>query len=94
MLELGDKSDEYHFELGKFIGDKKINSVNLFGDVIFNTKIGLGDKKNVFYSKSSDELLNNLKNIDIDENSVFLFKGSRGMKLEEIFTRFYDFLER
>ncbi|MDR2351236.1 MAG: UDP-N-acetylmuramoyl-tripeptide--D-alanyl-D-alanine ligase [Endomicrobium sp.] len=93
MLELGDKSDEYHFELGKFIGDKKISSINLFGDVIFNTKIGLGDKKNVFYSKSSDELLNNLKNIDIDENSVFLFKGSRGMKLEEIFTRFYDFLE-
>ncbi|MDR1244723.1 MAG: UDP-N-acetylmuramoyl-tripeptide--D-alanyl-D-alanine ligase [Endomicrobium sp.] len=94
MLELGDKSDEYHFELGKFIGDKKINSINLLGDVIFNTKIGLGDKKNVFYSKSSDELLNNLKNIDIDENSVFLFKGSRGMKLEELFTRFYDFLER
>jgi UDP-N-acetylmuramoyl-tripeptide--D-alanyl-D-alanine ligase len=94
MLELGNKSDEYHFELGKFIGDKKINSVNLFGDVIFNTKIGLGDKKNVFYSKSSDELLNNLKNIDIDENSVFLFKGSRGMKLEEIFTKFYDLLER
>jgi UDP-N-acetylmuramoyl-tripeptide--D-alanyl-D-alanine ligase len=91
MLELGDKSDKYHFELGKFIGDKKINSVNLFGDVIFNAKIGLGDKKNVFYSKSSGELLSNLRNIDIDENSVFLFKGSRKMKLEEIFMRFYDF---
>jgi UDP-N-acetylmuramoyl-tripeptide--D-alanyl-D-alanine ligase len=94
MLELGDKSGEYHFELGKFIGDKKIHSVNLLGDFIFNTKIGLGNKKNVFYYKSSDELLNNLKNIDIDENFVFLFKGSRGMKLEEIFTRFCDFLER
>ncbi|MDR1122647.1 MAG: UDP-N-acetylmuramoyl-tripeptide--D-alanyl-D-alanine ligase [Endomicrobium sp.] len=94
MLELGNKSDEYHFELGKFIRDKKINSVNLFGDIIFNTKIGLGDNKNVFYSKSLDEFLNNLKNIDIDENSVFLFKGSRGMKLEKIFTKFYDFLER
>jgi UDP-N-acetylmuramoyl-tripeptide--D-alanyl-D-alanine ligase len=94
MLELGNKTDEYHFELGKFIGDKKINSVNLFGDIIFNTKIGLGDKKNVFYSKNSDGFLNNLKKIDVDENSVFLFKGSRGMKLEEIFMRFYDSLER
>ncbi|MDR3195439.1 MAG: UDP-N-acetylmuramoyl-tripeptide--D-alanyl-D-alanine ligase [Endomicrobium sp.] len=94
MLELGDKTDEYHFDLGKFIGDKKINSVNLFGNIIFNTKTGLGDKKNVFYSKNSDELLNNLKNIDIDKSSVFLFKGSRGMKLEEIFASFYDFLER
>jgi UDP-N-acetylmuramoyl-tripeptide--D-alanyl-D-alanine ligase len=94
MLELGDKTNEYHFELGKFIIDKRINSVNLFGDVIFNTKIGLGDKKDVFYSKNADGLLNNLKKIDIDENSVFLFKGSRGMRLEEIFMRFYDFLER
>jgi UDP-N-acetylmuramoyl-tripeptide--D-alanyl-D-alanine ligase len=94
MLDLGNKTDEYHFELGKFIGDKKINSVNLFGDIIFNAKIGLGDKKNVFYSKNSNGFLNNLKKIEINENSVFLFKGSRGMKLEEIFMRFYDFLER
>jgi UDP-N-acetylmuramoyl-tripeptide--D-alanyl-D-alanine ligase len=94
MLELGDKSNEYHFELGKFIGDKKINSINLFGSVISNTKVSLGDKKNVFYCKSVDELLNNLKSIDVDKNSVFLFKGSRGMKMEEVFTKFYDFSER
>jgi UDP-N-acetylmuramoyl-tripeptide--D-alanyl-D-alanine ligase len=94
MLELGDKTDEYHFELGKFIGDKKINSVNLFGDIIFNTKMRLGNKKNVFYTKNSDELLNNLKSINVDEDSVFLFKCSRGMKMEQIFVKFYDFLER
>jgi UDP-N-acetylmuramoyl-tripeptide--D-alanyl-D-alanine ligase len=94
MLELGNKADKYHFELGMFIADKKINSVNLFGDTIFNTKIGLGDKKNVFYSKNSEEILDNLKNSNIDKNSVFLFKGSRGMKLEEVFEKFYDFLER
>jgi UDP-N-acetylmuramoyl-tripeptide--D-alanyl-D-alanine ligase len=94
MLELGNKTDEYHFELGKFISDKKINSVNLFGDIIFNTKIGLGDKENVFYSKNSDEILDNLKNININKDSVFLFKGSREMKLEKVFAKFYDFLER
>jgi UDP-N-acetylmuramoyl-tripeptide--D-alanyl-D-alanine ligase len=94
MLELGDKSNEYHFKLGKFIGEKKVNSINLFGSVISNTKASLGDKKNVFYSKSVDELLNNLKSIDVDKNSVFLFKGSRGMKMEEVFMKFYDFLER
>jgi UDP-N-acetylmuramoyl-tripeptide--D-alanyl-D-alanine ligase len=94
MLELGDKTGEYHLELGKFIADKKINSVSLFGDIIFDTKIGLGDKKNVFYSKNSDEILDNLKNINANKNSVFLFKGSRGMKLEKIFAEFYDFLER
>jgi UDP-N-acetylmuramoyl-tripeptide--D-alanyl-D-alanine ligase len=94
MLELGDKTYEYHFELGKFIADKKINSLNLFGDAIFNTKIGLRGKKNVFYSKSSDELLENLKNIDADRDSVFLFKGSRRMKLEAVFTKFYEFLKR
>ncbi|MDR1474865.1 MAG: UDP-N-acetylmuramoyl-tripeptide--D-alanyl-D-alanine ligase [Endomicrobium sp.] len=93
MLELGDKSNEYHFKLGKFIGREKVNSINLLGNLISNTKASLGDKRNVFYSKSVDDLLNNIKSIDVDKNSVFLFKGSRGMKMEEVFTRFYAFLE-
>ncbi|MDR0978267.1 MAG: UDP-N-acetylmuramoyl-tripeptide--D-alanyl-D-alanine ligase [Endomicrobium sp.] len=94
MLELGVKADRYHLELGKFIAAKKINSVNLFGSVIFNAKAGLGDRESVFYSRTKDELLDNLKNICTGEKTVFLFKGSRGMKLEEVFAEFYEYLDR
>jgi UDP-N-acetylmuramoyl-tripeptide--D-alanyl-D-alanine ligase len=93
MLELGDESAKYHFELGKFVNNQDIHSINLFGEMSFNTKKAI-DGKNIFHSKDSASLLKNLEKISVDKDSVFLFKASRGMKLEEIFTKFYNILEK
>jgi UDP-N-acetylmuramoyl-tripeptide--D-alanyl-D-alanine ligase len=93
MLELGDKSLDYHFELGKFISTQNVKSVNLYGKMSLATKEALS-AKNVFYSKDSSALLRNLKQLAINNNSVFLFKASRGMKLEDVYAKFYNILEK
>jgi UDP-N-acetylmuramoyl-tripeptide--D-alanyl-D-alanine ligase len=93
MLELGEKSADYHFKLGKFISVQNINSVYLFGEMSFNTKEALNGK-NVFYSKDSSNLLRKLEQSPVDNNFVFLFKASRGMKLEETYMKFYDILKK
>jgi UDP-N-acetylmuramoyl-tripeptide--D-alanyl-D-alanine ligase len=93
MLELGDKSPDYHFELGKFINGQNVKSVNLYGKMSLNTREALTDK-NVFYSKDLHTLLRNLEQLPVDNNSVFLFKASRGMRLEDIYAKFYNILEK
>lgn len=94
MLELGNKSIDYHFELGKFINTQKnINSIYLIGEMTSYTKEALANK-NVFYTKEANIILKKLNQIPIDHISVFLFKASRGMKLEEIYTRFYNILKQ
>ncbi len=93
MLELGDKSADYHFELGRFINAQNISSVHLFGEMSFYTKKAL-NHKNVFHSKDPDALSAQLKQIPVDGDCVFLFKASRGMKLEKIFAEFIDILEQ
>jgi UDP-N-acetylmuramoyl-tripeptide--D-alanyl-D-alanine ligase len=93
MFELGNKSAKYHFELGKFINKQNLHSVNLFGEMSLNTKKAI-KRKNIFYSKDFDSLLTNLLKIYVDKDSVFLFKASRSIKLEEIFTKFLNILEK
>ncbi|GMO64355.1 MAG: UDP-N-acetylmuramoyl-tripeptide--D-alanyl-D-alanine ligase [Endomicrobiia bacterium] len=94
MLELGNKSIDYHFELGKFINTQKnINSVYLIGEMSLYTKEALVNKK-VFYTKEANIILKKLRQIPIDHISVFLFKASRGMKLEEIYTKFHNILKQ
>jgi UDP-N-acetylmuramoyl-tripeptide--D-alanyl-D-alanine ligase len=94
MLELGNKSIDYHFELGKFINTQKnINSIYLIGEMSSYTKEALVNK-NVFYTKETNIILKKLNQIPIDHISVFLFKASRGMKLEEIYTRFHNILKQ
>ncbi|MDR3275272.1 MAG: UDP-N-acetylmuramoyl-tripeptide--D-alanyl-D-alanine ligase [Endomicrobium sp.] len=91
MLELGTKSADYHFELGEFINTKNINSIYLLGEKSVHTKEALSSE-NVFYSKDANTLLKKLEQMPVDDNSVFLFKASRGMKLEEVYTKFYNFI--
>ena len=93
MLELGDKSACYHFELGKFIDSQNINSVCLLGEMTLYTKEALKNRS-VFHSRDADALLNELEQTPVDSDSVFLFKASRAMKLEEIYAEFYNILEQ
>ncbi|MDR2192050.1 MAG: UDP-N-acetylmuramoyl-tripeptide--D-alanyl-D-alanine ligase [Endomicrobium sp.] len=93
MLELGEKSQEYHFEIGEYINDKKINSVYLLGDTSLYIKEAL-NKKNVFHAYNAQDLLERLYVAPASKKSVFLFKGSRAMKLEEVYSKYYNFLDK
>ncbi|MBE0069011.1 UDP-N-acetylmuramoyl-tripeptide--D-alanyl-D-alanine ligase [Thermoanaerobacterium thermosaccharolyticum] len=87
MLELGEYSDLAHEEVGKYVKDEDIDVLITVGD--FASKIAEGaikngmDAKNVMMCKNNVEAIELIKEIKND-NDVFLIKGSRGMKMEEI----------
>jgi len=93
MLELGDKSADYHREIGEFLNTKKLNAVYLIGDM--SSEIQKTSVKNkTYHFKDPDELATALNKHARGEKSVFLFKGSRGMKLETIYQKFREALEK
>lgn len=83
MLELGKSSKKEHYEIGKLI--KKMNFKNLytFGTESKNVFTGAKGVKNNFYFDEKDDLANMLIG-SIGKGDVIYFKGSRGMKLEEV----------
>lgn len=83
MFELGEKSVEYHSELGKYIKKIKPDSLYTIGKLMKNLHSSLNGAKFEHKHFSNRKSLENfiIKN-DFD-NSVILFKGSRGMKMEE-----------
>ena len=83
MLELGKEEVELHKKLAPYIIKNKITELYTFGkrmkylsDEINNSKI----IKRHF--RTRENLKSFLKNLELS-NSVILFKGSRGMKMEE-----------
>ena len=84
MLELGENSADYHAQLGKYINSlPNIKAVYLFGDLVNYLKSELTDKKSKFFISKTilcEELIQ-----DITGNSLIFIKGSRGMKLDEIY---------
>jgi len=93
MLELGDKSSEYHFSLGEFLNSQRVKSIYLIGDMSLYTKEGL-DKKVVYHAKDEEAMLKMLQRTPVNNKSVFLFKASRGMHLEKVYSQFSGFLEK
>jgi len=86
MFELGNQSRHLHSEIGKFINELKLNEVYTVGEYsknIFNQLNGRVPQKKHFTDKTS--LLKSLKT-DSLRKSVVLIKGSRGMKMEEIYS--------
>ena len=89
MLELGSFSDEAHYEVGKFAAEQKTDIVLTFGNLSELTKKGAGENGALAKSFSDkDALAEYLKSI-LKENDTILFKGSRSMKMEEIFHKLY-----
>ena len=87
MLEMGKWGIPSHRELGKYLGDKKIDGLITVGNkakhiAISGKESGI-DEKMIFIFNSNKEAINKLKDI-CNENDIILIKGSRGMKMEEI----------
>jgi UDP-N-acetylmuramyl pentapeptide synthase len=89
MLELGDFSKEAHQRVGEKAFETECALVVTFGEAaedIAKAFIESGGVAKAFKDKTelTDYLRENLK-----EGDTVLFKGSRGMKMEEIFTSLY-----
>ena len=90
ILELGDMSDEIHFEIGKAISHKIFSNLFLFGNHI--SKVRLGAIENGFLpdriyvnSNASDPLLSAMQiRQNCRANDMIFMKASRGLKLERI----------
>jgi UDP-N-acetylmuramyl pentapeptide synthase len=83
MLELGKSSRKEHFEIGKLIKKMKFENLYTFGNEARNVFIGAKGVKNNFYFDSKEDLTNYILNA-VKKGDVIYFKGSRGMKLEEV----------
>ena len=89
MLELGEYSNTAHYEVGKIAGDVKTDIVITFGELSLLTKKGAEENGAKAYSfMDKKELTEFLKSI-LQEYDTVLFKGSRSMKMEEIFHQLY-----
>ena len=84
MLELGEKSAQYHAEIGKFINTLSyVKSVYLFGTEVSALKSELKDKNSKYFM--SKTILCEELTKDLNENSLIFIKASRGMKLDIIY---------
>ncbi|MDR4888267.1 UDP-N-acetylmuramoyl-tripeptide--D-alanyl-D-alanine ligase [Fredinandcohnia sp. QZ13] len=90
MLELGDKENEYHEEVGRFIQPDKVNYVFTYGRLGAHIASGAREQfpqDRVFAYQDKEQLIEALRKY-LSEGDILLVKGSRGMKLEEIVIAF------
>ncbi|MGO2547464.1 UDP-N-acetylmuramoyl-tripeptide--D-alanyl-D-alanine ligase [Mammaliicoccus vitulinus] len=84
VLELGDMSKDMHQQVGYYLEDKHIQTLITFGDEAAHiSNIASAYIKTVYHFESKDEIADYLKT-NLNDDSVTLFKGSRGMSLETI----------
>ena len=90
MLELGDYSKEAHLSVGKMVGENNIDCVLAFGnDAKYYVSAAKenGVKDAVLFDDKT-KLSDYLASLAQDGDAV-LFKGSRGMKLEDVMNTVY-----
>lgn len=92
MLELGEKSPEYHREIGEYVAKTGVDCVYLLGNLSKYIADGIRDAENrekagrnteICHFESRDELNRHLKSV-LKEGDCVLFKGSNSMGLSEI----------
>ena len=87
MLELGEDSAKYHFHLGTELGRFNIEKAFLVGEEALSVQEGAmssgADAKKFSVVTDNQELVEGLKGYKNNE-TVILFKGSRGLQLEKV----------
>jgi UDP-N-acetylmuramoyl-tripeptide--D-alanyl-D-alanine ligase len=87
MLELGKDSELYHLEIGKHAREARLDYLLAFGEYSQKLTTEFGDKGEYFTSK--ENLYNRLQDL-LSRDDLVLFKGSRGMALEEVADRIME----
>ncbi len=89
MLELGEKSEQLHREIGEYAVKKGINMLVCYGKEAKHIAERAGELGlNAGYSPDKKMVLNFLK-FKLKPDDIVLFKASRGVHLEEIIEEFY-----
>ncbi len=83
MLELGEFSFSLHKEIGDFIKELGVDLIAYGNDAYYIYESAKSNVKAYFFRDKQD-IVNKLKSIHKDYDTI-LIKGSRGMKMEEIF---------
>lgn len=86
MFELGDDSEQYHYEIGKYMADKNINELVVVGELAQNIVRGVQDAGSgisCYSFKDNGEVALYLMSV-MSPDDVALIKGSNGMHLNEI----------
>ncbi len=95
MLELGDYSEEAHRNCGKYLADAKIDLLMTYGEKA--KFVAESARENgiirIFSFDDKEELSSKLVSL-IKPGDVIAFKGSRGMKLEDVIEKVYKALEK
>jgi UDP-N-acetylmuramoyl-tripeptide--D-alanyl-D-alanine ligase len=81
MLELGERTEMYHREIGLYASEKGIDSLYCYGSLTRVSAESFGDK--AYHFDEQEKLAGRLLK-DIIRGDIVLFKGSRGMALENI----------
>lgn len=87
MLEMGIESPEYHMEIGAYAASLGVDYLFAFGEsakhYIVGALPGFTHKNRVRHFVDQEELVRALLPL-LKQDTVFLVKGSRGMKMEKI----------
>lgn len=85
MLELGEKSEELHLEVGKMVARANVDMLLCYGEQAKNIKRGaiIIGMKNVMHFEDKESLASYIK-ANITRGDVIIYKASRGMRLEEV----------
>ena len=89
MLELGDFSKEAHQKVGEKAYETECNMVVTFGEAAENIANSFIEKGGMAKAFSDKAQLTAYLHENLKDGDTVLFKGSRGMKMEEIFTSLY-----
>ena len=90
MLELGELSPMLHEKVAEFAAESKTDKLFCYGDECkYTVKRAMELGLDVTYINDKKELAQALKEY-LQPKDAVLFKGSRGMKLEEVISMVYD----
>lgn len=91
MLELGANEKQYHEEMSASISNEVFSGVCLFGPRmkwLYNELTTQFNKEQLLWVENDYDQLISFLNNKINEQSIVLVKGSRGMKLEKVIEPF------
>lgn len=83
MLELGDNSAQYHYEIGQAAAKQGIDSLVAIGPEAKQIQRGFGNSKRSSWCANNEEAIKILRPL-VQKGDALLVKGSRSMRTEEI----------
>lgn len=91
MLELGDYSARAHYDVGQMVAGAGVDGLLAYGDQAREYVNGAKEMgfTNAFFFQTKEALCDALYSM-ISAGDAVVFKGSRGMKLEEVIHAFYE----